>query len=59
MIRYLSRRFLSSLVVEVLKGLIPYTLLVFFTGTVIAFLFGQWLGKVVACSRSGLFSGTS
>jgi len=43
-------------VVGYLKQLIPPTLLVFFTGTLIAFLLGQWLGKVVAWRGSGLLS---
>ncbi len=46
----------GSPVVQVLEGLIPYTLLVFFIGTVVAFLFGQWLGKAVAWRRSGFLS---
>lgn len=55
----LGTSFYGDPVAEVLKGLIPYTLLVFFTGTVIAFLFGQWLGRVVAWRGPGLFSGTA
>lgn len=46
-------------VIEVLKRMMPYTLLVFFTGTVIAFLFGQWLGKLVAWRGSGLLSSSA
>jgi peptide/nickel transport system permease protein len=46
-------------VVEVLKHMLPYTLLVFFSGTVIAFLFGQWLGKVVAWRGSGFLSSSA
>lgn len=46
-------------VVEVLKAMVPYTLLVFVSGTVIAFLFGQWLGRVVAWRGPGLFSGVA
>ncbi len=46
-------------VIEVLKRMLPYTLLVFFSGTVIAFLFGQWLGKVVAWRGSGLLSSSA
>jgi peptide/nickel transport system permease protein len=39
-------------VVEVLERMIPFTLIVFFVGTVIAFLLGQWLGKIVAWQRA-------
>ncbi len=46
-------------VVDILKTFIPFTLLVFFTGTVIAFLFGQWLGKVVAWRKPDFWSGTA
>ncbi|HDQ72434.1 MAG TPA: ABC transporter permease [Chloroflexi bacterium] len=55
----LGTSFYGYPVVEYLKGLIPYTLLVFFTGTLIAFLFGQWLGKVVTWQRSGVLTTTA
>jgi peptide/nickel transport system permease protein len=42
-----------------IKALIPYTLLVFLTGTIIAFQFGQWLGKRVAWRGPGVISGTA
>ncbi|MBN2004816.1 MAG: ABC transporter permease [Anaerolineae bacterium] len=35
-------------VVDVLGDVLPYTLLVFFLGTIIAFQLGQWLGRLVA-----------
>lgn len=46
-------------VVDSLKDLLPPTLLIFFTGTVIAFVLGQWLGKVTAWRGRGLISGAS
>lgn len=45
-------------VAEVIGKMLPYTLLVFGWGTVIAFLFGQWLGRVVAWRGGGVLSGT-
>lgn len=54
----LGTSFYGAPVVEILKELIPYTLLVFFTGTLIAFQFGQWLGRVVAWRGPGLLSGS-
>lgn len=39
--------------------LVPPTLLVFFTGTLIAFLLGQWLGKVVAWRGPGFLSSSA
>lgn len=47
----------GSPVLEVLKGMVPYTLLVFGCGTLIAFLFGQWLGRVVAWRGQGVLPG--
>jgi peptide/nickel transport system permease protein len=52
----LGTSFYGYPVVEYLEHLIPYTLLVFFTGTLIAFLFGQWLGKAVTWRRSGILT---
>ncbi len=46
-------------VLENLKAVLPPTLLVFLVGTIIAFLFGQWLGRVTAWRGAGLFSGTT
>lgn len=43
---------------EIFESLIPYTLFVFFTGTVIAFQLGKWLGKVVAWRGPGILSGS-
>lgn len=54
----LGTSFYGYPVLDQLKSLIPYTLLVFLTGTMIAFLLGKWLGKVTAWRGSGLFSGT-
>ena len=41
---------------DVLKDVIPPTLLVFVTGTAIAFMIGLWLGKRTAWRGSGLVS---
>lgn len=46
-------------VVDILKVVIPPTLLVFFTGALIAFLFGQWLGKVAAWRAPRLLAGSA
>ncbi|MCD4738392.1 MAG: ABC transporter permease [Anaerolineae bacterium] len=44
-------------VTEIFRELLPYTLLVFFTGTAISFSLGKWLGQVVAWRGPGLVSG--
>ena len=54
----LGRSFYGPPVIEMLKNLLPPTLLIFFTGTVIAFLLGQWLGRVVAWRKPGFLSGS-
>jgi ABC-type dipeptide/oligopeptide/nickel transport system permease component len=41
---------------EILKNTIPPTLLIFFTGTAIAFLIGLWLGKRTAWRGSSILS---
>lgn len=41
---------------EILRSVLPSTLLVFVTGTVIAFLIGQWLGKATAWRGRGVSS---
>ncbi|MGD8751952.1 MAG: ABC transporter permease, partial [Anaerolineales bacterium] len=46
-------------VMERILSVLPPTLLVFLTGTVIAFLIGQWLGKVTGWRGSGLLSGSA
>jgi peptide/nickel transport system permease protein len=38
---------------------LPTTLLIFLTGTIIAFLIGQWLGKVTAWKGKGFLTGTA
>jgi peptide/nickel transport system permease protein len=43
---------------QVLKETIPATILVFGTGTAIAFLIGQRLGRVIAWRKPGIFSGS-
>jgi peptide/nickel transport system permease protein len=46
-------------VVERLKRVVPYTLLVFFIGSVIAFQVGLWLGKATGWRGPGFLSGTA
>jgi peptide/nickel transport system permease protein len=55
----LGRSLYGFPVADYLKTLIPPTLLVFVMGAGIAFLFGQWLGKVTAWRGPGLLHGTS
>ncbi len=55
----LGMSFNGGPVTEALKAFVPFTLLVFFSGTMIAFLFGQWLGKVVAWRRPDFWSGAA
>jgi peptide/nickel transport system permease protein len=45
-------------VTQIIAQTLPVTLLIFGLGTVIAFLLGQWLGRVVAWRGSGLMSGS-
>lgn len=52
----LGTSFYGPPVTQQLKSVFPYTLLVFMTGTVLAFTFGQWLGKLTAW-RSGSLVG--
>lgn len=44
---------------SVLQELLPATLFIFFTGTVIAFFIGQWLGKLTAWRGPGVVSDTT
>jgi len=53
----LGTSFFGYPVAEHIRSLIPYTLLVFFTGTIIAFLLGQWLGRVIAWRQGGWMPG--
>jgi len=46
-------------IIEVLKDVIPPTLLVFVTGTAVAFMIGLWLGKRTAWRGPGFISGTA
>ena len=55
----LGTSFYGYPVVDALKALIPYTLLVLLTGTLIAFAFGQWLGKVTAWRGPGLLTSSA
>ncbi|MFP4343861.1 MAG: ABC transporter permease [Anaerolineales bacterium] len=55
----LGRSLYGFPVVQQLKNVIPYTLLVFLTGTLLAFLLGLWLGKVVAWQGSGILTGAT
>jgi peptide/nickel transport system permease protein len=44
-------------VITILKNTLPVTLLIFGLGTILAFFFGQWLGRLAAWRGPGLFSG--
>lgn len=55
----LGQSFYGHDIVEILKHAIPLTLLVFLTGTAIAFLIGLWLGKRTAWRGPGFLSGTA
>ena len=46
-------------VIDIIKATLPVTLLMFGLGTIIAFLLGQWLGKVAAWRGPGMISGTA
>ncbi len=48
--------FFGGSVTEMLSTVIPPTLLVFFTGTVLAFMIGMWLGKRTAWRGTGCLS---
>jgi peptide/nickel transport system permease protein len=52
----LGRSFTGVPVMSAVQANLPSTLLVFFTGGAIAFLFGNWLGKSSGWSKSGLVS---
>jgi peptide/nickel transport system permease protein len=52
----LGRSFTGQPILEVLKDVVPATLLVFFTGTLLAFSIGMWLGKRTAWRGSGFLS---
>lgn len=45
-------------VVSILKSVVPASILVFGLGTLIAFVIGQWLGKVTAWQGPGFVSGS-
>ena len=55
----LGTSFYGSPVVEVLKTFLAPTLLIFVAGTGIAFVFGQWLGKLTAWRGSGWLSNSA
>lgn len=44
---------------SIMQQLLPATLFIFFTGTVIAFFIGQWLGKLTAWRGPGAISDTT
>ena len=46
-------------VVSIIQEVLPATLFIFFTGTVIAFFIGQWLGKLTAWRGPGVVSDTT
>jgi peptide/nickel transport system permease protein len=43
-------------IIDILEIVVPPTLLVFVTGTIVAFIIGMWLGKVTAWGRWGITS---
>ncbi len=45
-------------VISILKSVVPASILVFGLGTLIAFVIGQWLGKVTAWQGPGFVSGS-
>ena len=45
-------------VIDIIKATLPVTLLMFGLGTIVAFLLGQWLGKIAAWRGPGMVSGT-
>ena len=45
-------------ILEIIKEILPATILVFGFGTAMAFLLGQWLGKVTAWRGPGFLSGS-
>ena len=49
----LGTSFYGNSVTESMKAVLPPTLLIFLTGTIIAFAIGQWLGKVTAWRGPG------
>ena len=55
----LGRSLYGFSVVQQLKNVVPYTLLVFLTGTLIAFFVGQWLGKMTAWRGPGILTGAT
>lgn len=54
-----GKSFYGYEVTELLRSVVPRTLLVFLVGTIIAFFIGQWLGKVTAWRGPGLFTGAT
>jgi peptide/nickel transport system permease protein len=54
----LGTSFSGAPVTEFLWSALPMTLLIFATGAVLAFLLGDWLGRLVAWHRGRLLSGT-
>ena len=55
----LGTSFYGYPVIEALEALLPYTLLLFLPGTLIAFTFGRWLGKVIAWRGPGLVASSA
>lgn len=55
----LGHSFYGAQNTEIFKLVLPYTLLVFLMGTVVAFLVGQWIGKVTAWHGPGPISSTA
>lgn len=55
----LGRSLHQASIIELLRQLVPTTLLIFLTGTVLAFLIGLLLGKFAAWRGSGFLSSTT
>ncbi len=55
----LGESFYGTGISGILRSELPMTLMVFFTGALIAFLIGQWLGKLTAWKGPGLLTGTT
>ncbi|MCD6401749.1 MAG: ABC transporter permease [Anaerolineales bacterium] len=54
-----GKSFYGYSISEMLKSVIPPTLLIFLLGTILAFLIGLWLGKVTAWKGRGIFTGVT
>jgi peptide/nickel transport system permease protein len=55
----LGQSFRGGMVTDTLRAVLPLTIFLFGLGTVVAFLLGQWLGKVTAWRRGRISSNTA